>query len=65
MDVVARTRTKEVNKPFIENENTWFTCKNTNRTTYQGLALGTSLEDGKDYEQIKVGNKMTLDCGYK
>jgi len=42
-----------------------FTCKNTNRTTYQGLALGTSLEDARNYEQIKVGNKMTLDCGYK
>lgn len=53
MHVVARTETKRSGSSWIENEKTWFTCKNTNRTTYRGLARGVSLEDGKIYEQLE------------
>jgi hypothetical protein len=64
MHVVAKTMKKKVNSMWIENEDTWFTCKNTNPTTYQGMALGTSYEDGKIYEQILEGQPITRACGY-
>lgn len=64
MHVVARTTKKKANSPWIENEDTQFTCKNTNQTTYQGMALGTSYEDTRVYEQILLGPTWTLLCGY-
>jgi hypothetical protein len=64
MHVVARTEAKKSGSAWIENESTWFTCKNTKATTYQGLARGISLENGRLYEQLKAGNAVQWNCGY-
>jgi hypothetical protein len=62
---IAKTVEKVSNKAYILNESTYVLCKNTEDVhVFQGTALGTSYEDGKLFDQIKVGNSISLPCGY-
>jgi hypothetical protein len=52
------------NQDYIMNQSTYIMCKETKPNQFQGVALGTSYEDGKLFEQIEFGNKTDENCGY-
>lgn len=61
---LRKTVEKAVNTAYMMNQSTYIMCKDRTPNLFQGVALGTSYEDGKLFEQIKFGNKVPQNCGY-
>jgi hypothetical protein len=62
--VVAKTMVKNANKTFIQNQDALVRCKNCLPHLFEGLALGTSYENGQLYDQVRTGRVAKVYCGY-
>jgi hypothetical protein len=56
--------TNNKNEAVLANQGTFYDCKNSHKTTWDGAAIGVSVEGGKTYAGVGYSaSSFTWDCG--